>query len=181
MPTATPSWRCSLLEPGDEGLEERWRLGLVGVDRLLADLELDDAKRLSVVRAQRDSLARRIGLDRAARSRMGERFRRERQSLERLLEASSRGGHPLAPGLELLRVRSARLAPIASALTKLEGERRLTRPVSAIASSLVHMHLNRLLRGDNLAQELVICEFLGRLYEGRAAQLAATAPRHEQD
>jgi hypothetical protein len=77
--------------------------------------------------------------------------------------------------LELLRARSARLAPIAAALTQLERERRLTLPVGAIASSLLHMHLNRLLRGDNLAQELVICEFLGRLYEATGARLGARA------
>ncbi|MGN6867158.1 MAG: lantibiotic dehydratase [Solirubrobacteraceae bacterium] len=169
-----------LLEPGDEGLEERWQLGLVGVDQLLADLEFDTAQRLALVRAQRDSLASRIGLDRAARSRIGERFRRERRSLERLLAASPGGGHPLEPGLELLRARSARLAPIAAALIHLERERRLTLPVSAIASSLLHMYLNRLLRGDNLAQELVTCEFLGRLYEATGARLGAraTAPRN---
>jgi hypothetical protein len=27
------------------------------------------------------------------------------------------------------------------------------------------MHLNRLLRGSNTAQELVVCDFLARLYE----------------
>jgi hypothetical protein len=35
----------------------------------------------------------------------------------------------------------------------------------AIASSFLHMHLSRLLRGNNTAQELVICDFLARLYE----------------
>jgi thiopeptide-type bacteriocin biosynthesis protein len=164
-----------LLEPGDEGLEERWQLGLVGVDRLLADLELDHAQRLALVRAQRDSLARRIRIDGAARSQIGERFRRERQSLERLLAASPSSGHPLAPGLELLRVRSARLAPIAEALTRLDRERQLTLPISEVASSLLHMHLNRLLRGDNTLQELVICDFLARLYEASARRPAGIA------
>lgn len=157
-----------LLEPGDEGLEERWQLGLVGVDRLLGDLGLDYAERLALVGAQRDSLARRIGVDRAARGRMGERFRRERQPLERMLDALPVDGHPLEPGLALLRERSRRLIPVAAALSQLEREGRLTIPVAQIASSLLHMHLNRLLRGDNIAQELVICDFLGRLYEASA-------------
>jgi len=165
-----------LLEPGDEGLEERWKLGLVGVDRLLADLGLNTAERLALVQAQRDSLARAIGIGRAANSRIGERFRRERHSLERLLHASPDDGHPLEPGLELLRDRSTRLAPVAAALSGLEREGRLTTPVAQIASSLLHMYLNRLLRGDNTAQELVICDFLGRLYAADARRRAARRP-----
>jgi thiopeptide-type bacteriocin biosynthesis protein len=160
-----------LLEPGDEGLEERWQLGLVGVDRLLADLGLDRSQRLALVRAQCDALARRINPDRTGRRRIGERFRRERQSLERLFNACPGDGHPLEPGLDLLSERSSRLAPVAAALSQLERESRLTAPLAAIAGSLLHMHLNRLLRGDNAAQEFVICDFLARLYE-------ATARRH---
>jgi hypothetical protein len=30
------------------------------------------------------------------------------------------------------------------------------------------MHLNRLLRGDNTAQEAMICDFLARLFEAQA-------------
>jgi thiopeptide-type bacteriocin biosynthesis protein len=163
-----------LLEPADEGLEERWQLGLVGVDRLLVDLGLDREQGLAVVRAQRDSLERRIGVDSAARSRIGERFRRERRMLEQLLEASPVDGHALEPGLALLRERSLRLAPVRAALSRLERESRLAIPVTQIASSLLHMHLNRLLRGDNVAQEFVICDFLGRLYEASAR----TRPAH---
>jgi hypothetical protein len=50
-------------------------------------------------------------------------------------------------------------------LARLEEEGRLTVPRSAISRALAHMHLNRLLRGDNTAQEAVIYDFLARLYE----------------
>jgi hypothetical protein len=41
----------------------------------------------------------------------------------------------------------------------------LSAPLAEVAGSLLHMHLNRLLRGDNVAQEAVICDLLARLYE----------------
>ena len=53
------------------------------------------------------------------------------------------------------------------ALRQLDRSGQLTISPAGIASSLLHMHLNRLLRGNNVAQELVICDFLARLYEAR--------------
>ena len=70
-------------------------------------------------------------------------------------------------GVHDLRERSRALAPIGRELGMLAAEGRLTSSRSDVASSLLHMHLNRLLRGDNTAQELVICDFLARLYEGK--------------
>jgi thiopeptide-type bacteriocin biosynthesis protein len=157
-----------LLESGDAGEAERWRLGLAGVHQLLVDLGLEDAERLELVRAQRDRLARRLRWDRHALGRIGERFRAERVGLGELLDATPDGGHPLEPGLAILRDRSTRLAPVAERLLQLETDGLLTIPRATIASSFLHMHLNRLLRGDNTAQELVICDFLRRLYDARA-------------
>jgi thiopeptide-type bacteriocin biosynthesis protein len=39
-----------MLEPGDAGLDERWRLALAGADRLLHDLGLTDPERLQLTR-----------------------------------------------------------------------------------------------------------------------------------
>jgi thiopeptide-type bacteriocin biosynthesis protein len=160
-----------LLEPGDVGSAERWQLGLVGAFLVLGDLGLDPAERLALVQSQRDRLARQLRWDDAARGRVGARFRRERPILEGLVESAPRDGHPLEPGLEFLRERSARLAPIAETLRQLERAGRLTSPRVAIASSLLHMHLNRLLRGNNSAQELVICDFLARLHEASSKRV----------
>jgi len=41
-------------------------------------------------------------------------------------------------------------------------------PLTAVSTSLLHMHLNRLLRGDNTGQEGVICDFLARLYQAES-------------
>jgi thiopeptide-type bacteriocin biosynthesis protein len=165
-----------LLEPGDTGQAERWRLGLVGVHRLLVDLGFDESERLTLMRRQRDAVARQLRWNATALGRVGARFREERAALERLLTVVPGDGHPLEPGLEILSQRSARMTPIAQTLRRLESEGRLTLPRTAIAGSLVHMHLNRLLRGDNTAQELVICDFLARLYEASVRRPAATAP-----
>jgi hypothetical protein len=47
---------------------------------------------------------------------------------------------------------------------------RLARPLADLAASFLHMHANRLLRSAQRAQELVLYDFLARLYESRAAR-----------
>ena len=162
-----------LLEPGDAGQEERWRLGLCGAHRLLVDLGLDLAERLELTRGQAEAIAGDRGWTKEARARVGERFRKERATLERLLDPDPAAPTGLEHGLEILAGRSRALEPIGLELGRLESDGRLAASRPAIASSLLHMHLNRLLRGDNTAQEAMICDFLARLYEAetrRAAQ-----------
>ena len=43
-------------------------------------------------------------------------------------------------------------------------------PITDLAGSYIHMHANRLLRSSARAQELVIYDFLKRIYESRAAR-----------
>jgi class I lanthipeptide synthase len=162
-----------LLEPGDEGQEERWRLGLAGADRLLADLGLDSSERFALASGVREARERELRWGHAERVKIGQRFRLERRALGRLLAPTHVDPNPLAPGLEILDARSRLIGPIGEELRQLERAGRLTAPVTDIAGSLLHMHLNRILRGDNVAQEAVICDFLTRLYEAEAKRVSS--------
>jgi thiopeptide-type bacteriocin biosynthesis protein len=155
----------SLLGRGQADQEERWQLGLFGVHALLLDLGLDPSERLALARHYRANGARVLGWGDAVFVGTGRRFRQEREALEQLLDPDALEPGPLEPGLRLLRARSEALAPVALELRRLASEDRLTTTIPRIAGNLMHMHLNRLLRGNNLAQEAVICDFLARLYE----------------
>jgi hypothetical protein len=65
------------------------------------------------------------------------------------------------------------LVPIVDELRSCARAGRLTVPLPELAVSYLHMHANRLLRSAHRAQELVLYDFLARLYESRAAR----APR----
>jgi thiopeptide-type bacteriocin biosynthesis protein len=159
-----------LLEPGDAGLDERWRLALRGIDQLLADLGLDLPARRSAMARQRESFGREFRAGGALRGAIGDRFRKERAALTALLDPANDAGSPLAPGLRILAERSRRVAPVAAKLRAAEQEGRLGREVAAIARSLVHMHVNRMLRSAPRAQELVLYDFLTRLYDAQLAR-----------
>lgn len=148
---------------GDEGADARWRLALRGMDMLLEDLGLAPDARLGVVKQMRESYGQEFRVDGSFERQLGAKYRKERRELESLPSE-------LAPGLAILKERSSRIAPIASALKELEAEGRLTVPIAVLASSYLHMHANRFLRSAARAHELVFYDFLTRTYESRLAR-----------
>ncbi|WP_189299529.1 lantibiotic dehydratase [Streptomyces cinerochromogenes] len=144
--------------------DDRWRVALVGYDRLLTDFGFATADKHAVVAAARGWLSAQLGLDGRARSRIGARYRAERADLRALLESA----HSSTLGESALRARSHVVRPLAERLRAEAGAGRLTRPLPVLASTFLHMHANRLLRSHARPQELLICDFLCRLYEASA-------------
>jgi thiopeptide-type bacteriocin biosynthesis protein len=153
-----------LLAPGATGLDTRWRIGLLGTERLLQDLGLDQAARAALSRDMRNAFDREFRVDAATRKAVSARIRSELVSLQDLLAAPAGGDHPLAPGIAVLDQRSARIAPLAAEL----AARRLTTPTEELAIAFVHMWLNRLHRSENRLHEYVTYALLTRLHEVRA-------------
>jgi thiopeptide-type bacteriocin biosynthesis protein len=159
-----------MLEEGDAGADERWRLALRGIDFLLEDFGFGLDEKRPLLDAARIEFAKDLRAVETVKRSLGDRFRKEARNLERLLDPANDEESPLSPGLVLLRSRSARLVPLVAELKVRERAGRLSQPIQAIAPSYVHMHLNRMLRSGHRNQELVLYDFLGRLYESRAAR-----------
>jgi thiopeptide-type bacteriocin biosynthesis protein len=159
------------LYPEDARGDVRWRLALYGMDRLLADLGLDLNQRRNMLGELRVSFAAEFWADVNLQRQLGDRYRKERPALERLLspENADEGG-VLAAGLAILRRRSLSWSPIIAALTAATAAGRLSQPLTELAKSALHMHANRLLRSAARAQELILYDFLHRLYVSRATR-----------
>ncbi|MDP8931698.1 MAG: lantibiotic dehydratase [Actinomycetota bacterium] len=155
---------------GDVGLDLRWRLALCGINLLFDDLGLTLDEKRFVARESREGFGREFGVDGNFRGRVGERFRSERASLEALFDPGQEAPEQLAPGLEALRRRSLQIAPPTAELRQLAQADRLTLAMTDLAMSYAHMHVNRLLRSGQRAQELVLYEFLERIYTSQAAR-----------
>jgi len=70
----------------------------------------------------------------------------------------------------VLHQRSAVIIPAARALRAAADAGQLCVDVPELAMSLAHMHVNRMLRSAQRAQELVLYEMLGRAYSSQAAR-----------
>jgi thiopeptide-type bacteriocin biosynthesis protein len=163
---------------GDAGIDARWRLALRGIDQLLDDLGFDLAGRLAIMRRTRDAFAREHHVDAAVgfQRGLGDKYRKERGALEALLDRTRDADSDLAPGLERLAGRSAANAPIIAELRAAEQRGALTLSVTELASSYIHMHVNRLIRSAQRAHELVLYDLLARLYESKVARAKQPKP-----
>jgi thiopeptide-type bacteriocin biosynthesis protein len=155
---------------GDAGLDLRWRLAMRGMDLLFDDLGLTLEEKRSIARRARLGYGREFGIDGNLRRRVGQRYRAERARLEALLDPGQAPPAPLAAGLEALRRRSLQLAPVTAELRRLGQAGRLSATLADIAMSYAHMHVNRLLRSAQRAQELVLYELLDRAYSAQAGR-----------
>jgi thiopeptide-type bacteriocin biosynthesis protein len=155
---------------GDAGMDARWRLTLQSVHLLFDDFGFSLDERSRVVRALRDSYAAEFGSSPELKRQIGRRYREEKQALEGLL-ADPTAVEPAAPA-EALGARAAEIRPLVAELRGLEERVGLSRDLADIASSLVHMAANRLLRSAARAQEMVIYDLLDRLYRARAHRAA---------
>ncbi|HEX6184230.1 MAG TPA: lantibiotic dehydratase [Pyrinomonadaceae bacterium] len=160
---------------GDEGAEARWRLGLLGADLLLSDLGFDLETKRGIVANGRKALLREFRCDAAFKRQLSEKYRSERKDLELLLAQGHGRERFLERGVAALRRRSQQIEPLVDELRKYERDGLLSRPVEELAASYTHMHLNRILRSAHRAQELVIYDFLNRIYESRAIRARGEA------
>lgn len=159
------------LYPGDEGTDARWRLALCAVDGYYeaAGIPLVDRHRLA--QRARDSYGQERSLKGSrAEHQLGDKFRAERKGLEALLNPTQEAEGPLVPGLAVLKACTKQLSPLFQEMLELEGEGRLTQKVEDLLGSFIHMSVNRHLRSAQRSQELVIYDFLCRIYESRLAR-----------
>jgi thiopeptide-type bacteriocin biosynthesis protein len=167
------------LEPGDAGLDERWRLALRGMGDLLADLGLDLGARLAWVKRALAQHGKLVGPGGNYHAWANERYRAERARLEGLFDTRRDPAGDLEPGLAALRRRSERLAPLIAELKALEQAGRLGVAVDSLAGSYLHMQGFRLLRSAQGDHEPVLLDFLGRIYQSQAARAASGEPSRD--
>ncbi len=146
---------------GEAGADRRWRLTLVGLDRLLDDLGLPLAEKLNLVKRLRAAFGIEFRVYGGFERQLGDKYRAQRHALEELLAKA-----PPKP----FEVRSQSVRNLGERLRAMH----LVRPLHEIAESLLHMHANRMLRSSARAHELVLYDFLERLYTGRIARRSAT-------
>ena len=150
----------------DEDL--RWKLTIMGMDRLLRDAGLSRPECLDVVRSSYDYLAEDLMSSSEAKDSLASKFRAMRSSIEPLLKDLSQTGIVLQNAEQIL-VR--RTKAIESAMTKLRTICDTCRvSVRDLAASYLHMHVNRMVHDEQRRHELILSDFLVKLYRGALAR-----------
>src|SRR5262245_27201969 len=148
----------------------RWRLALLGMDRLLDDLGLNGDQRRELLSHARDALRTGFAIDADALRRLCASYRSESGALAALLKRNPASGQEWQAARTIFDRRSLRNAAPASALQEQSRLGRLSSTRAELVGSLLHMSVNRLLRNAHRAHELVLYDFLYRFYDGQAAR-----------
>ncbi len=154
---------------GDEGEDARWRLTLRALHLMLEDLSLPVPERIRLLGELRASWAARVGADKGTDAALNALYRKERPALEAMIAPTWDPGHPLAPGFEILDARRPALQEIGRELAAAA----LNQPVSRLVQSYAHMTVNRWLRSQANAAEVVLYDLLIRLYKSQSARAGA--------
>jgi thiopeptide-type bacteriocin biosynthesis protein len=155
---------------GDAGAELRWRVALRGIDLLFDDLGLTLEQKRDIAAQARHGYGSEFGAGGDFSRRVSRRYRTERASVEALLDPHQDPPAELALSIRALHERSTALAPATQELRALADAGQLSVDLPELAMSLAHMHVNRMLRSAQRAQELVLYELLGRAYSSQAAR-----------
>lgn len=153
---------------GDEGLDTRWRAALLGADMLASDFGFDLRAKRSLMASLGGLYSREFHVAAQEKQALSERFRSLRPGLQTLLDPSKPGEFELAR--DAFDRRSVRSRQVAATLRALSEAGRLNAPIEDLTASYIHMHVNRMLRSDWRQHELVLYDFLFRLYDGRLAR-----------
>jgi class I lanthipeptide synthase len=155
---------------GDAGLDVRWRAALLGVDSLFKDCGLDLETRWTLMEKSRKP---------ELRKQLGERFRIERRRLESLMESASGLDPELCFAKEVFDRRSLNILDPLRRLTSLAEAGTLLNSMPLLALSYAHMHVNRLIRSSARVYEMVLYDFLARLYSGQLARAKDNRGSHK--
>ena len=169
----------NMFEPGAKGLDERWRIGVLGAELLMRDLGLDDATRARQSQRSASAFAREFKTDTKLRSAIARRVRPEQTAIESLLFDTLDEDHALRPGMAVLAGRSDRVAPLVAELAGLRASQRLDLSLEELAAPFVHMWLDRLCRSENRFHEYLTYVLLSRALEARLARRRCDEPRSE--
>ncbi len=139
-------------------------------DLLFEDLGLTLEQKRAIARRARHGYGSEFGADGDFQHEVSRRYRNERASVETLLDPPRDPPTELAASIQALNQRSMALAPVAQELRAAAEAGRLCVEIPELAMSLAHMHVNRMLRSAQRAQELVLYELLARAYSSQAAR-----------
>ena len=140
--------------------ERRWHWAIVGISALLEDFCLGLQERAEMMRRMSRGLEREMHIDGVHRDRLNQRLRELRGTVRTLLDGPYDGA---LSGVITTRTSANRSS--VDAIASARADESLTSPFTDIVGSVIHMFVNRLMRSDARAHEMLLYGLLAQHYE----------------
>jgi lantibiotic biosynthesis protein len=155
---------------GDEGADVRWRIALLGIHRLFEDCGIGGAARREAIALSRDAFMSEFRVGPIEKKRIADRFRAERRAIDALFDPEARQHEGIVVARAAFGRRSRRLQEAVAQLDGLAKRGMLRVPLTELVGSYAHLHVNRMMGGSGRAHELVLYDFLSRVYDAQLAK-----------
>jgi thiopeptide-type bacteriocin biosynthesis protein len=151
---------------GDEGERIRWLFGLRAVDSLLNDFQYSIEEKYDLVTRLRENFGREFSMDRSLKDQLEKKFRAERKEIENLMDPSNDRESVMYPLFQMISRKSQDIQSVNSEILALYNNKE-PNPffLNDLMSSYSHMMVNRLFKSKQRLHELVLYDFLHRLYK----------------
>ncbi|MFN7957262.1 MAG: lantibiotic dehydratase [Holophagaceae bacterium] len=155
--------------PRDVDSDVRFQLGVKAVDRLLGSMGFDLSAKARIIQIVCESFGSEFHSQQILGVKIGHLFRGSRSVLEALLH-DKLSDEIFYPGISVINERDFKLVNCWRQLQIEETSGNLTVTRENLAANYIHMHLNRLMRSAQRAQEFIVYSFLDRLYQSEIAR-----------
>ena len=155
---------------GNAGMEARFQLAFRGINDLMNDFGLDVSAKHALIDGMRANLAEQLAFDLNAKRALGAKYRATAEVLPALCDPNFEPNENLYAGVAAFQARSEQIRPVVNELKELERSGRLTTSPTNMLRDLIHMHVNRILRAAQPAEEFVLYDFLSRFYKSQLSR-----------
>lgn len=154
-----------------DSINARWYLAFSTVDYLLSALGLTTKDKLAVASNLNKSYERSFAVDDRYSRQVSNKFRKERQVLEELTWPATGSDLMSHDVWAVCKTFAENLEVVRKQLEIYERTGELKTSRMSLAESYVHMHVNRILRSAHAPQEMILYDFLARIYDSQLAKV----------
>jgi thiopeptide-type bacteriocin biosynthesis protein len=155
---------------GAEGEIIRWQFAVRSMDDLLTNLNFNSAEKLQLLDRMKTSFFREHGESKELKLQLDAKFRTERKLVEDILNREIDETREIQPLIELLEWKKEQVQPLAEQLLQLKNDKQLQLELNDLASSYIHMLLNRIFMSRQRTYEMVVYDLLYRYYKSIAGR-----------
>jgi lantibiotic biosynthesis protein len=156
---------------------ERWKLGVLAIDRFLSDFNFDLSKKIEFITYARSQFFQNLQLSKPAIDILKANYRKHNDSLKTVLEGMD---ELTASAEDVLTLRSQRLSPVVKKITTLHENGALGVGFFELLLSFTHMSLNRLFATNHKQYETAVYDLLAQHYRSREARARKAMPNQSK-
>jgi len=155
---------------GDKGEEIRWLFGIKAIDSLLNSFMYDENRKRELLEHLKESFGQEFGMSRSLKKQLDIKFREENERIENFLDPKNELNSSYLPLYKIIIEKELMTKEIVGDIIALKDNNYLEIELDFLISSYIHMLMNRLFRTKNRMHEMVIYDFMFRIYNSRCAR-----------